>query len=113
MTAEWDPTTVFDVLGNEHARQILALASVQPVSAEDLAAHTDASQATVYRRVNVCQEYDMLREETELDDVGNHYKTYRTALETVQFEVEEGGFTIEIELRQDVVGRFSEEWTES
>lgn len=112
VSTEWDPKTVFDVLGNEHARQILALASVEPVSADDLADHTDASQPTVYRRVNVLQEYDMLREETQLDEEGNHYKTYRTTLEEVRFGVENGGFTVDIELRQEVVERFSEVWTE-
>ena len=112
MSTDWDPPTVFDVLGNEHARQILALASVEPVSADDLAEHTDASQPTVYRRVNVLQEYDMLTEETELDAEGNHYKTYRTSLERVCFDVENGGFTVDIELRQNVVEQFSEVWTD-
>lgn len=112
MDTEWDPESVFDVLGNEHVRQILALASVEPVSADDLADHTDASQPTVYRRVNVLQEYDMLTEETELDDEGNHYKTYRTTLERVCFDVEDGGFTVDIQLRQDAVERFSEVWTD-
>ena len=109
MPTEWDPETVFDVLGNEHVRQILVLASVKPVSAEELADHTDASQPTVYRRVNVLQEYDMLAEQRQLDDEGNHYKTYRTTLEAVCFAVEDGGFTVEVELRRDLVDQFSEQ----
>lgn len=109
VTTEWDPETVFDVLGNEHVRQILALASVKPVSAEELAEHTDASQPTVYRRVSVLKEYDMLAEQRQLDDEGNHYKTYRTNLEEVCFAVEDGGFTVEVELRRDLVERFSEQ----
>jgi DNA-binding transcriptional ArsR family regulator len=107
--SEWDPETVFDVLGNEHARQILALASVKPVSADELAAHTDASQPTVYRRVNVLKEYDMLAEQRTLDEEGNHYKTYRTSLEEACFAVEDGGFTVEVEHRRDLVDRFSDQ----
>lgn len=113
MSTEWEPETVFDVLGNEHVRQILALASVKPVSADELADHTDASQPTVYRRVNVLQEYDMLAEQRQLDDEGNHYKTYRTTLQEVCFAVEDGGFTVEVELRRDLVERFSEQPPES
>lgn len=109
MPSEWDPETVFDVLGNEHARQILALASVKPVSADELAAHTDASQPTVYRRVNVLKEYDMLAEQRTLDEEGNHYKTYRTSLEEACFAVEDGGFTVEVEHRRDLVDRFSDQ----
>lgn len=112
MSTEWDPETVFDVLGNEHARQILALASVEAVSADELSVHTDASRPTVYRRVNVLEEYDLLSEETSIDEDGNHHKTYRTNLQEATFAVEDGGFTVDIELRQHVAERFSEGWTD-
>jgi hypothetical protein len=39
MSKEWEPENVFDVLGCEIARQILAVASLQPVSAAELAQH--------------------------------------------------------------------------
>jgi len=109
---EWDPEDVFEVLGNEHVRQILALADVRPLSADELAEHTDASLPTVYRRVDVLQEYDMIREETRIDDEGNHYKVYETALEQVCFEVANGGFTVNVELREDLVDKFSDFWSD-
>lgn len=32
---EWEPETIFDVLGSERARRILSIATVRPVSADD------------------------------------------------------------------------------
>ena len=60
MARDWDPESVFDVLGNEQVRKILALTSVKPMSVQDLAENLDSSRPTVYRRVNACQEYDLV-----------------------------------------------------
>lgn len=107
---EWDPETIFDVLGSREVRRILALADVEPRSARELAERLDASQPTVYRRVNVCQEYDLLAETTRVDEEGNHYKVYETNLRRVCFEVEDGGYDVTISLRQDLVDRFGDFW---
>lgn len=110
MAKEWDPETVFDVLGSKAVRRILALANVQPMSAHELADHLDASQPTVYRRINVCQEYDLLAEDTRIDEGGNHYKVYETNLRRICFEIEDGGFDVTMELRHDMVDRFADFW---
>lgn len=107
---EWNPENVFDVLGSERARHILALASVEPMSADDLAEGCDTSLPTVYRRVDALQEYDLLREEVKIDADGNHYKTFETTLERICFEVEDGGFDIQIELQRDLVDQFEQFW---
>jgi uncharacterized protein YdhG (YjbR/CyaY superfamily) len=99
-----------DVFGNEYARQILALASVEPVAAEDIAEVLDASLPTVYRRVNVLLEYDLLKERTQVDEDGHHYQTFETSLKRVSFEVEDGGIDIDLELRRDLFDRFSDFW---
>ncbi len=103
VSKEWDPETVFEVLGSEEVRRILAAANVDPVSVQALADRLDASEPTVYRRVNVCQEYDLLREETRVDADGNHYKVYETALERVCFELDGGVFEVDIQLRRELV----------
>lgn len=110
MSKEWDPQNVFDVFGSEHARQILVLASMRPMSAEELADHCDTSRPTIYRRLNALQEYDLVTEHLELDDDGHHYKTYETSLQRICFEVEDGGFNIDIQLRQDLVEQFGDFW---
>jgi DNA-binding transcriptional ArsR family regulator len=100
---EWDPETVFEVLGSELARRILALSEIKPCSAEELADHCDVSKPTVYRRLNVLQEHDLLVERSAIDDEGNHYKTYETALESICFAVEAGRFEVDIELAHELV----------
>ncbi|MFB6154969.1 MAG: ArsR/SmtB family transcription factor [Haloferacaceae archaeon] len=112
MSDGWDPDNVMDVFGNEYARQILALGSVEPMPAEDMAEVLDASLPTVYRRVNVLLEYDLLKERTQVDDEGHHYKTFETSLRRVAFEVEDGGVNIDMELRRDLFDRFSDFWQE-
>lgn len=100
MTADWDPETVFDVLGSEEVRKILALTNVEGKSAQELADNLDISRPTVYRRVNTCQEYDLVREDTELDEEGNHCKVYHASLERITFELDDAGFDVNIELRR-------------
>lgn len=112
MTKEWEPETIFDVLGSERARRILSIASVRPVSADDLATAIDASLPTVYRRVNALLDYDLLKENTQIDAEGNHYKTYETNLQRICFEVADGGFTVDIQLRRDLVDQFEDFWSD-
>ena len=112
MGKEWEPETIFDVLGSERARRILSIASVRPVSANELATAIDTSLPTVYRRVNALLDYDLLREETNIDAEGNHYNTYATNLQRVCFEVDDGGFTVDIQLRRDMVDQFEDFWSD-
>lgn len=100
---EWDHENVFDVLGSEEVRCILALADAEPVSAQALADRLDASQPTIYRRINVCEEYDLLAQTTRIDDEGNHHKVYRTNLQRACIEVADGGYDVTISLRHDLI----------
>jgi hypothetical protein len=105
VSADWDPNTVFDVLGDEEARRLLAVANVEPVSADRLADALGVSEATVYRRVDACTEYDLLAERTRVDEHGNHYTLYETKLQRACFEIEGGGYDVNVELRRDAVDR--------
>lgn len=100
----WDANSVFDLVGNELARKILVLTSEEALSAEELAQRCDASQPTVYRRLDALESYDMVREQTRYDSDGNHRSAYACRLEELRFGVEDGGFTVDIELRRTVVG---------
>lgn len=109
---EWDPATVLDVFGDQLARRILVLASDRPVAAHDLAEQLDVSEPTVYRRVNTLLEYDLLRENQEIDADGNHYKTFETALKRASFEIEAGGYNIDLELRRSLANQFDAFWSD-
>ena len=110
MSRDWDPETVFDVLGSEEVRRILAVANVEPMSVPELADGLDVSEPTLYRRINVCQEYDLLIESTRVDEDGNHYKVYETALERVCFELDGGGFEVDLRLRRGLVEQSEDAW---
>jgi predicted transcriptional regulator len=110
MSKEWESENVFDVLGCEIVRQILALASLRPLSATELAEHCDVSEPTIYRRLHALQEYDMLDEQIEVDDDGHHYKRFRTELKEARFQVEQGEFNIDIELKKDYTDKFTDFW---
>ena len=108
MSKEWEPDDVFDVLASDTAREVLALASVRAVSADDLAEHCEVSLPTIYRRTNALVEYDLLAERTEIDDDGNHYKTFETALDRLCVEVEDGTLDVDVQITRDRVGQFEQ-----
>lgn len=103
MTGEWDADTLFDVFERKTAREILALTSLEPMSAQALADRTDESEPTTYRRIDALTEHDLLEEKTRMDEEGNHYSVYETNLETVCFHLEDGGFTIDVTHRRELV----------
>lgn len=110
VSKEWDPDTLLDVFGSESARGILALASVEPRSAKELADRLDVSEPTVYRRLDVLRSYDLVSEDQRIDDEGNHYKTYETNLERIAFEIENGEFVVDVRLKRDLVDQFEQFW---
>lgn len=112
VSKEWQPEELFDVLCSGYSREILVAAELEPRSAQDLAEYCDTSLPTVYRRVNALVEYDLLEENLSIDPAGNHYKTYETNFERMQFAIERDreGFAANVELKRDLVDRFGALW---
>lgn len=108
MSKEWDPNDIFDVLASEHARKILAAASVRPVSAQELKNICETSLPTVYRRVNALITYDLLSDQLEIEPDGTHYSTYTSDLKEIKIRVDNGEFNINIEIQKDSVDQFGE-----
>lgn len=108
---EWAPTDIFDVFGDTLARRILILASERPLSADELAEHLDVSEPTIYRRLNALQDYDLLSQQRQLDPEGNHYQTVETTLRKVVLEIEEGGYNVNLQLRQSLADQFDSFWS--
>ncbi|SEO66000.1 Helix-turn-helix domain-containing protein [Halogranum amylolyticum] len=100
---EWEAGTLFELLGDELARTIIALTSVESLSADALSDRCSSSRPTVYRRLDELQQYDLVAERTEYDADGNHYKTYECQLEQVCVDVDDGSFAVDLRLRRDVV----------
>lgn len=109
---EWSPSDVFDVFGDSLARRILVLASDRALSADEFAEQFDASRPTIYRRLNALIDYDLVRESQQIDMSGNHYQVYETTLKRVSFEIEGGGYTIDMTMRQSLAEQFESFWTD-
>ncbi|MFB6250916.1 MAG: ArsR/SmtB family transcription factor [Halobellus sp.] len=108
MSKAWDPSDIFDVLASEDVRRILVAASVQPMSAKELAEICDRSLATIYRRVNIMKEYNLLSEELTRDPDGTQYNEYKSNLNEIRISIQEGELTVDIDIERDTVDQFAE-----
>lgn len=111
VSKEWEPKNIFDVLGNAQARQILVLADVKPMSAQELADQCGTSLPTIYRRINELVSYDLLQKQAKTEK-GTQYQIFRTDLKKVCFEIDEGSFVVDVKLRRQMVDQFEEFWQE-
>lgn len=103
-----DPDDIFEVLSSEVSREILAAASVRPMSAQELEQICDVSLPTIYRRLEMLQNYDLVSEEQVVDPDDGQYKQYSTALKEINIIIEDGGYDVDIRVRKDTVDKFGE-----
>lgn len=100
---------VADVLEDEYAREILAATSEEPLSADDLAEHIDASPPTVYRRLDRLREHDLVAAQQQLDPAGHHYEVFSARMAKVTVALRNGTYEVSIERREpDPADRFTE-----
>ncbi|MEF8976434.1 MAG: helix-turn-helix domain-containing protein [Halapricum sp.] len=108
MSKAWDPDDIFDILASEDVRRILVATSVQPMSAKELATICDRSLATIYRRVEAMEEYNLISEEITRDPDGTQYNEYRSDLNEITIAVDEGQLNVNIDIEKDTVDQFAE-----
>ena len=108
MANQWDPAGIFEVLASEESRRILAAASVQPVSANELEQVCDVSLPTIYRRLEVLVRYDLLSEERIVNPEQGQSKRYSTDLKEINVEITDGEISVNLELEKDTVDKFGE-----
>lgn len=105
-----EPEDVFDIMADDCARQILALTSQEPMSAQELKAACDASERTIYRRLEQLESLSLLEERIEIDPKGHHRSLYETALKSVLVELQDGAYSVRIEFHEDTADRFARLW---
>jgi predicted transcriptional regulator len=109
MSEDGDLETVASLLDDRYAREILAAASVERMSATTLSERCDAARATVYDRTERLCEAGLLTARQEFDPDGHHYKTYETRLEHVSITLDDGVYRVEVtKTDSDPVDRFSD-----
>ena len=97
MPNEWSPNTIFDIVADVRVRQILVATNQTPRSAQDLAAICDGSLSSIYRRIDVLTNYNLLASETKIDPDGHHYNVYIMSLDTISIYIEGNQVVSEID----------------
>jgi predicted transcriptional regulator len=101
---------ILDTIGDQHAREVLAAISREPKSAKDLAEECDLSLPTVYRRIEMLDEYNLVTNETLVADDGNHYKVYQSNFESTVITLEDDEYKVRIYREENLPDRFSQLW---
>lgn len=103
---------VLDTIGDEHARRVLAAISREPKSAKELGGECDLSLPTVYRRIEILKEYDLVTDRTLVADDGNHYKVFESNFESTVISLEDDEYKVRIYRSENLPDRFGQLWDE-
>jgi predicted transcriptional regulator len=103
---------ILDTIGDEHARRVLAAISREPQSAKALSEECDLSLPTVYRRIEMLSEYDLIKDQTLVAEDGNHYKVYESNFESTVIRLEDDEYQVRIYREENLPDRFSQLWDE-
>jgi predicted transcriptional regulator len=103
---------ILDTIGDQHARRVLATISREPKSAKELAEECDLSLPTVYRRIEMLDEYELVTDRTLVADDGNHYKVYESNFESTVISLEDDEYRVRIYREENLPDRFSQLWGE-
>ncbi|WP_247001426.1 ArsR/SmtB family transcription factor [Halosolutus gelatinilyticus] len=103
---------ILNTIGDKHARTVLASISREPGSAKELAERLDLSQPTIYRRLELLAENDLIKDRTLVADDGNHYKEYRCNFNSTVISLEDDEYDVRIFREENLPDRFSQLWDE-
>lgn len=109
---EADPDELFDALGDEYVRKILAETSREPLSAKQLSDRCEMSVSTVYRRADAMTELGLLEERTHVDVDGHHHSEYAPAVDHLDVDIDDGALHVEVSPREDAADRLTRVWEE-
>lgn len=102
---------LLDAIGDERARELLAAVGMEPRPAKELAEARDVSLPTVYRRLELLQEHDLITEQTEIAEDGNHYNVYECNFDSTVIKLDDDGeYDIRVYRRENAPDRFVQLW---
>lgn len=108
-----DVEPLLDVIADETAMAIFSRVHDRPRSAKRLEELCDASLKTIYRRVEALEEVGLVSAVTRIDEDGNHYTAYTTAVEEVEITVEPSEADVDVDVQTgDDVEQFVGVWKE-
>lgn len=101
---------VLDTIGDSHARAVLASISRESKSAKELSEECDLSLPTIYRRIEMLEEYDLVTERTLVADDGNHYSIYDSNFDSTVISLEDDKYDVRIYREENLPDRFGRLW---
>jgi predicted transcriptional regulator len=101
---------VLDTIGDQHARTVLAAISREPRSAKELSEVCDLSLPTIYRRLEILEEHDLVTERTTVAEDGNHYNVYECNFDSTVIRLEDDEYDVRIYRRENLPDRFTRLW---
>jgi predicted transcriptional regulator len=101
---------VLDTIGDQHARTVLAAISREPRSAKELAESCDLSLPTIYRRLELLQDHNLVTEQTAVAEDGNHYKVYECNFDSTVIRLEDDEYDVRIYRKENLPDRFTQLW---
>lgn len=101
---------VLDTIGDEYARDVLAIVCRGVDSAAEIADELDHSIQTVYRRLNLLEEHALIDSRTQLVADGNHHQVFEATFESVVISVADEEYDVRIYRQGDLPDRFATLW---
>ncbi|QGN05986.1 ArsR family transcriptional regulator [Halorhabdus sp. CBA1104] len=101
---------VLDTIGDQHARRVLAAISEDSKSAKQLSEELDLSLPTVYRRLEILEEHELVTERTEVAEDGNHFNVYQSNFESTVIRLEDDEYHVRIYRSENLPDRFGKLW---
>lgn len=110
MTDDIGEKQVLDVLGDENAREILALVNQEARSAKSLAEKCGVSLPTIYRRLEVLEDCDLVKTRSVVGENGNQYSVYASNFDSTIVSLEGATYDVQLFRKQKLPDRFSKLW---
>jgi len=101
---------ILNTIGDAHARTVLASISRKPGSAKELGERLELSQPTIYRRLELLEENDLIEDRTLVADDGNHYKEYTCKFNSTVISLDDDEYDVRIFREENLPDRFSQLW---
>lgn len=95
-----DLAAVVTLLDDQTARRVLKETSLAARSANELAQRCEASQQTVYRRLEQLEEAGLVTDQTRVREDGHHDTVYRATLDTISIRLHDGELEFDITRRE-------------
>jgi predicted transcriptional regulator len=103
MSNEWEAETIFDVLADNRARQVLLATQDSPQSMQKLQRLCEGSASSIYRRLKILIEYGLVKEETRIDPNGHHYQVFQSDFENISISVSDHQIEIVVDDAKHIV----------